>query len=150
MVVQWMTINLMAHFKRERICSGGGHASSHAPIRTCSAENVRIFPTQRHIHLMCLSHNQAYHTNLIYIGKWRHDQLQYEENAEGFMWCKKVPTASQTSTTQFYRLLLDKNIWQNVNHACLYMIHAIVQPLNIHVVIKHLPKATKEIATSIM
>ena len=85
MAVQWMTINLMAHLKRECICSSGGHASSHAPIRTCSAEIVRIFPTHGHIQLMCLPHNQASHTNLIYISKWRHDQQQNEGNAEGYM-----------------------------------------------------------------
>ena len=84
MAVQWMNINLMAHLEREHICSSGGHASSHAPIRTCSAENVRILPTQRHIQLMCLLHNQASHTNLIYISKWRHDQQQNEGSAEGY------------------------------------------------------------------
>ena len=35
--------------KREQICGCGGHISSHAPIRTCSAENVGIFSPQGHI-----------------------------------------------------------------------------------------------------
>ena len=76
MAIQWININIMAHLKRKQIFGCGGHISSHAPIRTCSAEIVRILPIQGHIQLMCLPHNQASHKNMIYISKLGHDQQQ--------------------------------------------------------------------------
>ena len=49
--------------QREQICGCGGHISSHAPIRICSAENVGILSRQGHIQLMCQFPNHALRKN---------------------------------------------------------------------------------------
>ena len=56
---------------------------------------------------------------------------------------------------RFYKLLLEESTRKNVssyrvNHACPHMIHVRVHKLNLQVMIKNFPMATKEMDASIM